>query len=171
MRMVLYIVMALVGFVLLLAGGLGIVGSFLPKTHSASVSVELNKSRTEVWKLIDNVNDFPQWLPGLDKVEILPERNGHRTFRQTQGRNTFVLEETVKREPEIVTRTIADDNNMFSGRWEHTFEDIGNGRTRVTVKETGTVPGAIPRAIMKMFVGYEYYLKQFAKALRAKCGG
>ena len=45
MRMVLYIVMALVGFVLLLAGGLGIVGSFLPKTHSASVSVELSKPR------------------------------------------------------------------------------------------------------------------------------
>lgn len=170
MRMVLYIVIALVGLILLLAGVMGIAGSLLPTTHTASVSVELGRPRAEVWKLIDDVSEFPKWLPGINKVEVLPARDGRRVFRQTQGRNSFVLEETVKREPEIVTRTIADDNGMFSGSWEHTFEDIGNGRTRVTVKETGSVGSAIPRAIMKMFVGHEYYLKQFAKALQAKCG-
>lgn len=170
MRMLLYIVIALVGLILLLAGVFGIAGSLLPKTHTASVSVELGKPRVDVWKLVDDVREFPKWLPGINKVEVLPDRNGHRVFRQTQGRNSFVLEETVKREPEIVTRTIADDNNMFTGSWEHTFEDIGGGRTRLTVKETGTVNSAIPRAMMKLFFGYEYYLKQFASAMKEKCG-
>lgn len=171
MRVILYIILALVGLVLLLSGGLGIVGSMLPATHTASMSVEVGKPRAEVWRLVDDVNGFPSWLPGITKVEMMPERNGHRTFRQTQGRNSFVLEETVKREPEIVTRTIADDNKMFSGSWEHTFEELSDGRTRVTLKETGTVPSPIPRAMMKLLVGYDYYLKQFGKSLRAECGG
>ncbi len=168
--MAVYILIALVGLILLLVGSMGIVGSLLPATHTASVSVELGKPRAEVWKLIDDVNDFPNWLPGINKVEVLPEREGRRVFRQTQGRNSFVLEETVKREPEIVTRTIADDNNMLTGSWEHVFEDMGGGRTRLTVKETGKVNSAIPRAMMKLFFGHEYYLKQFAKAMREKCG-
>jgi len=170
MRMAVYILIVLVGMILLLVGSIGIVGSLLPATHTASVSVELGKPRAEVWKLIDDVNDFPNWLPGISRVEVLPEREGRRVFRQTQGRNSFVLEETVKREPEIVTRTIADDSNMFTGSWEHVFEDLGGGRTRLTVKETGTVKSAIPRAIMHYFIGEEYYLKQFTKALEAKCG-
>lgn len=170
MRMILYIVMTLVGLVLFLFGALGIIGSFVPKTHEASVSVEVGKPRAEVWRLVNDVEAFPQWLPGLDKIEMLPDREGRRTFRQTQGRNAFVLEETLKREPEIVTRTITDPTGLFSGSWEHAFVDLGGGRTRVTVKEVGTVNSAIPRAIMKLFVGNEYYLKQFAKALQAKCG-
>lgn len=170
MRMVLYIGIALVGLVLLLAGMLGIAGSLLPATHTASVSVELGRPRAEVWRLIDHVNEFPNWLPSISKVEVLPDREGRRVFRQTQGRNSFVLEETVKREPEIVTRTIADDNNMFTGSWEHTFEDVGSGRTRLTIKETGTVKSAIPRAIMHYVIGEEYSLKQFARALQEKCG-
>lgn len=170
MRMLVYILIGLLGVILLLVGVLGVWGSLLPVTHTASLSVELSRPRAEVWKMLDDVAAFPQWLPGIDKVEMLPEREGRRVFRQTQGRNSFVLEETVKREPEIVTRTITDENKMFSGHWEHRFEDLGGGRTRLTVTEEGTVNSPIPRAIMRLAVGYDYYLKKFAGAMKAKCG-
>ena len=170
MRMVLYIVLVLVGLVLVLFGGLGIVGTMLPATHTASVSVEVAKPRAEVWRLLNDVEGFPAWLTQVNKIEMMPERKGRRVFRQWQGRNSFVLEETVKREPEIVTRTISDDHKYFSGSWEHRLEDLGNGRTRVTVTENGTVEPVLPRPIMRFVVGYDYYLKQFAAQLKAKCG-
>ena len=170
MRMLIYIALALVGFLMLVFGLLGIAGSLVPATHTASVSVEVGMPREQVWALIDDPAGFPAWLPGLDKVEMLPDRGGHRVFRQTQGRNTFVLEETEKRPPELVTRTIADDHKMFTGSWEHRLEAAGPGRTKITVTETGTVPSPIPRAIMRFAVGYDHYLNKFAQALKAKCG-
>lgn len=171
MRMILYIVMMVAGLILLLLGAMGVYGSLLPATHRASVSVEVNRPREEVWRLIDEVGEFPAWLPGIDRVEMMPERERRRVFSQTQGRNVFVLEETVKRAPEMVTRTITDNNRLFSGSWEHRLEDLGGGRTRLTVTEEGTVHSPIPRAMMKLFFGHEFYLKKFAAAVSAKCGG
>jgi len=40
----------------------------------------------------------------------------------------------------------------------------------IVVKETGSIPGTIPRGVMKLFFGYDYYLKKFAAALKTKCG-
>ncbi len=170
MRMAIYIVLALVGLVLLLAGMLGIIGSFIPVSHTATMTVTVAMPRDQVWALIDDVAGFPKWLPNIDKVEILPDHDGHRVFKQSQGRNAFVLEETVKTPPSVVTRTITDVNAMFTGSWEHRFEEAGPGRTRITVNETGTVPSPIPRAITRLAVGYDYYLNKFGEALKAKCG-
>lgn len=170
MRMFLYIALVIVGLVLLVAGTLGIIGSFIPATHTATMSVTVGMPRDQVWALLDDVAAFPTWLPGITKVEMLPDHDGHRVFRQTQGRNAFVLEETVKTPPSLVTRTISDDNKMFSGSWEHRFEEAGPGRTRITINETGTVNSPIPRAIMKLAIGYDFYLNKFGEALKAKCG-
>lgn len=171
MRMLIYIVLALVGLILLLAGAFGIVGSCLPEEHTASVTVEVGQPREKVWEALNDIDAFPSWAVGVDKVETLPTGpGGGRRFRQTQGRNTFVLEETAKEAPGLVTRTIDDDNKMFSGSWEHRLEEAPGGRTRVTVTEVGRVPSPIPRAIMRVFFGWDFYLNKFADALKAKCG-
>lgn len=170
MRMLIYIVITIVGLLVTLFGVLGMVGSFVPETHTASMSVDVATPIDRVWAAIDDPASFPQWLPGVDAVEMLPDKDGRRAFRQKQGRNSFVLEETVKHPPTLVTRTITDDNGPFSGSWEHRLEDLGDGRTRITVTETGTIKSPIPRAIMHYAIGYDYYLNSFAKALKAKFG-
>ena len=168
--MFIYIVVLIVGLILVLFGVMGIVGSLTPVTHSAEVSVEVGAPGQRVWEVVDDPEKFPSWCPGLDRVEMLPDRGGHRVFRQYQGRNSFVLEETAKQAPVRVVRTITDDNKFFSGEWDHQIKDLGNGRCVVTVKETGSIPGAIPRAVTRVFFGYDYYLKKFAAAIKAKCG-
>lgn len=170
MRKLIYLGLTLFGLLFVLVGSLWIYGSFLPATHQASITVTVAMPREKVWALIDDVSAFPTWMPDITKVEMLPERDGHRVFRQTQGRNSFVLEETVKEPPSLVTRTITDDNNMFTGSWEHRLEEVDGGRTKITVIENGTVNSAIPRAIMKLAVGHDFYLKKFAELLKSKCG-
>lgn len=170
MRMLIYLLVALVGLLMLLIGVVGFLGSMLPQTHTASASVEVASPIDRVWADIDAVTEFPKWLPDITSVELLPDRGGHRVFRQQQGRNSFTLEETDKQAPTLVTRTIADDNKMFSGSWEHRLEDLGNGRTRITVTEVGTIPSAIPRAIMRYGTGYDFYLKKFCQALKQRFG-
>ncbi len=170
MRMLIYLGITLLGLLILAVGVLGILGSLVPEEHTASMSVELGKPIDEVWATIDDVANFPAWLPDITKVELLPDRNGHRTFRQLQGRNSFVLEETVKTPPTLVTRTITDDNGPFSGSWEHRFEDLGNGRTRLTVTEKGRISSPIPRAILHYMIGDDFYLKRFSQSLRSRFG-
>ena len=170
MRMLIYIVILIVGLLLCLIGTLGILGSLLPRTHSASITFDVAKPRGEVWAMLDRIEDFPAWFPDIQRIELMPERDGHRTFRQFQGRNSFVLEETTKEAPARVVRTIADDHAMFSGSWDHQLEAIDAAKTRITVTETGSVGSPIPRAIMRYFIGHEYYLRKFAKAVKKRCG-
>lgn len=168
--MIIYIVVTLVGLGMVLFGAAGIAGSMTPREHVASASIELNAPIEKVWADLDNVSAFPQWLPDISSVEMLPDQNGHRVFRQRQGRNSFVLEETQKQAPTLVTRTITDDNQFFSGSWEHRLESLGANRTLLTLTEHGDIPSPIPRAIMKYAVGYDFYLKKFCQALKSRFG-
>jgi len=170
MRMITYIIISIVGLLILLAGVVGIYGSMLPATHTASVSVVVNAPRERVWEIVNAAEQFPEWLEDITKVEILPEQDGKRVFRQHMGRNSFVLRETISEAPSRVVRTIVDDNGPFTGTWDHVFEDVGNGQTKLTVTEEGTIKSAIPRAIMKLSCGYDYYLKRMAVAMKAKLG-
>lgn len=170
MRMILYIALTLIGLVLTAAGFLGICGTLMPASHTASVSVEVGSPRDVVWAAIDDPPSFPSWCDSVDKIEMMPDKDGHRVFRQVQGRNSFVLEETAKQPPSLVTRTITDENNLFNGSWEHRLEDLGNGRTRITITEHGTVNAAIPRAMMKLLIGNDLYLKKFGAVLKSKFG-
>lgn len=165
-----YIALLLVGLLVSLIGLLGIVGSLLPSSHTASVTFEVATPQTEVWAMLDKVEEFPAWFPDINRVEMLPEREGRRAFRQFQGRNSFVLEETLKQPMSRVVRTITDDRAMFTGRWDHQLESVGDGRTRITVIETGSVGSAIPRAIMKYVIGEKFYLNRFAECVTKRCG-
>lgn len=167
MYIVLYIVLILIGLVSLLAGGLGLIGTFVPKDHVAAVSFEVSAPASRVWAIIDDVDSYPQWLPMATRIEMLPEHEGHRAFRQYQGHNSFVLEETLKEPGRRVVRTIADDHKMFGGDWDHVVEAVGERTSRVTITENGTIHAAIPRAMMRLFFGYDHTLKQYQQALTA----
>ena len=168
--MIAYIILTIVGLIITLAGVMGVYGSSLPATHTASVSVTVNASREQVWNLINDTDGFPMWLKDITKVETLPSQDGKRVFRQFMGRNSFVLVETISEAPSRVKRTIADDNGPFTGSWDHVLTDAGNGQTTLTVTEEGTIKSAIPRAVMKMFAGYDYYLKRMAEQIKLKLG-
>lgn len=170
----LYVFLIVVGLIMLLAGVLGIIGTFIPKQHTAKVSFELPISAPRTWAIIDDPKAYPDWLSIAERVEILPDRNGRSAFRQSQGRHSFILEETVKEAGRRVVRTITDDNKLFGGSWDHIVEPIADDRVRVTVTETGEIYAAIPRAMMRLFFGYDHTLKQFQKDLVAhatKTGG
>lgn len=74
--MIAYIILTIVGLIITLAGVMGVYGSSLPATHTASVSVTVNASREQVWNLINDTDGFPMWLKDITKVETLPSQIG-----------------------------------------------------------------------------------------------
>jgi hypothetical protein len=84
----------------------------------------------------------------VDKVERLPDHDGHEAWRWTMGRNKMVLVTTRNEPPRTLVRTIADEAKFFSGDWTYEVAPDGQG-TAVTLTENGRVHVAIPRAMMR----------------------
>lgn len=168
--MILYIILTLLGLFLTFLGVMGVLGSRLPDTHTASIEVEVGSSQQAAWEAIDNVEAYPTWIPDVTKIEVLPAKDGRRVFRETHGRNAFTFEETVKNPPHLVTRTITDVNGPFTGSWEHKLEARGDARTKITITEVGTVTSAIPKAFMRYIFGEDFYLKKMGTLLQKKLG-
>lgn len=165
------IVGGLIGLVVLAALVFWVLGKKIPEEHKASVTMTLEKTPEEVFIVIDDVASQPSWDPGTNKVEKLGDRSGREAFRLTCGRNSFVVETTTRVVPKRITRTIADDAKFFSGEWAWELTPSADRRScTVKLTETGRVPHAIPRAMMKHFFGYHHYMEKTMGALAAKFG-
>jgi hypothetical protein len=160
-------VVALLGLAFIVMHSLG---SRLPKNHVASAKVAVPVAPQAAYDLLSDVDRYPQWA-GVTSVEPLPDRSGQRAWRQRMGRNAFVTINTAARPPAEFELTIDDDAQFFSGSWRYTLEPDGPVRTLITLTEHGTIPGAIPRFVMRYLTGYDLYLKKQLSAVSKKLGG
>jgi len=166
----LWIGLGVVGFLVLVFVVLWVLGKSLPEEHEATVSMHLKAAPQEVFAVIADVDAQPSWAKGVTRVERLPDRGGHDTWRMFMGRNSFVLETTVKDPPVLLTRTVEDDHKMFSGAWTYELLPGSGGGTTVRLTERGRIPGAIPRAMMKYLFGHHGTMKGHMAALAGKFG-
>lgn len=168
MMWLLWIGGGLVALIVVLGVVFVIIGRGLPMEHVASCSVRLKQSPEAVWAVIADSAAYPSWAWNVGRVEKLADRNGHETWKQVMGRNVFVLETTRTEPTRLLERTIAEDK-MFGGTW--TYELVPeSGLTRVKLTERGRVKAAIPRAMMKLFFGYHYYMVKHLESLARKFG-
>lgn len=168
---IMWLLVTSLGLLVTLTGVLGVLGSRLPKTHTASVRVTLPASAEDVFGLIDRVEDMPAWTPDITRVTRLPDQDGLPVHRQEMGRNGFTTVTTVREPPRRITRTITDTHGPFTGSWDHVIEPQGEATCVLTLTETGAVSSALPRAIMHYVFGEDMYLKRFAGHLTRKVGG
>jgi uncharacterized protein YndB with AHSA1/START domain len=162
---VLIVVALVVGFFIVAS----IAGRSIPPDHVASSTLRIAKPIDVVWRTISEIPGHQQWT-GVDRLERLPDRDGHEVWRQFQGRNSFVLETTESRPPTRLVRTIADDHAFFSGSWTYDLVPDGDAATRLTITERGHVPGAVPRFFMKHLMGYHLYLNKHLRGLAKELG-
>jgi uncharacterized membrane protein len=131
---------------------------------SGSEGVDIDAPLDEVWKVVEDVLDAPNWQGGLDAMSALE--------RDDAGRPTLVETENDLRVRRVKTRvrfTYAapdrlswtqekGDLKSVEGSWQ--LEDLGDGRTRATYElevDPGRVLGMLIRgpaqgAIMALFV-------------------
>jgi hypothetical protein len=169
MHWALWVLIIAVGALVLAALILHLLGKRLPEDHVASKSILLKQSQQAVWDVISDIHGHKEWVKGITKLERLPDRDNHEVWRQTMGRNCFVLEFTSKQPPERMVGTIADENQFFSGDWEYVLKPESGG-TRLTLTEHGRVKHAFARAMMEYFMGKDTYLKKHLQDLARKFG-
>ena len=165
MRWVLGIVGVLVVVVLLVY----VVGLALPKSHVASVSARYNTPPDTIWSLLNDPAAFPQWRPGVARVEILPDENGQRGWRE-YGKQDAVSYRVVEADaPRRLVARIADENLPYGGTWTYELTPAGSG-TRLTITERGEIYNPIFRFVARFVLGYTGTMMDVLRAVGAKHG-
>ncbi len=166
MKLILYIVIGLIAGLALLAGVIALIGSRLPKAHSASRTILLHQSPGQVYAVVRDFPSAPTWRTDLKRVEVEPQAGGLVHFREEgkHGAVNFELAEDVPAK-RMVTR-ILDTDLGYSGKWTYVFT-AENGGTRVTITEDGEVSNVLFRFMSRYVFGQtatmEAYLSSLAK--------
>ena len=170
MKYALIVLAALAALVLIVVA----VGAMLPVKHRASRQLKLHQPPEKVFAVINDPASFPAWRGKVKgskeiKVEILPEQNGHRMFRET-GADGTILYEVVSVEPNksLVTR-IADPSLPFGGRW--TYELVPDGdSTTLRITEDGEVYNPLFRFVSFFIFGHTATIDQYLRDVSKRFG-
>ena len=169
MKLLITIVVCLVVGLVVIAGVIALIGSRLPKAHTASRSVVLHQSRQQVYKV---VRDFPAaatWRSDVKRIEITSQPGDRVRFRE-HGKNGDVNYELFEDLPgeRMVTR-ILDTDLGYSGKWTYAFAEE-NGATRVTITEDGEVANVIFRFMSRYIFGHTATLDSYLTSLAKHFG-
>ena len=143
-----------------------VIGWSLPVKHTATSEVTLKTSAGAIYKLITDVDRYPEWRSDVKRIERLPDSAGRTRFREVGTDRPILYEmESAEANKRIVTR-IADRDLPFGGSW--TYELIPSGdSTTLRITENGEVYNPIFRFVSRFVMGHtrtiDTYLRDVAQ--------
>jgi uncharacterized protein YndB with AHSA1/START domain len=162
-------VLIAVAAVAVLIALVALIGSLLPKGHVASRSAKFRQSPEAVWKAITDVASFPSWRSDVQRVEMLPDRDGRPVWKEISRRGALTLEVVEWKPPERLVGRIADPDLPFGGTW--TYEIAGtNGGSTLTITERGEIYNPLFRFLARAVFGYHATMEAYLRALGKKFG-
>jgi uncharacterized protein YndB with AHSA1/START domain len=169
MKLLLYIVIGVIAAITLLAGVIALIGSRLPKTHTAFRSVLLHQSPEQVYAVVRDFASAPTWRSDVKRIEVQTQPGQRMHFRE-EGKNGTVNYELAEDVPSqrMVTR-ILDTDLGYSGKWTYVFTPE-NGGTRVTITEEGEVSNVLFRFMSRYVFGQTATLDGYLTSLTKRFG-
>lgn len=163
-------------YALIVAGAIAVVvlvivltGWMLPVGHRATRQATYRASPAEVFKLITQVEAFPEWRPSVKRVEMLPVANGHSQFREIGSNGAILYEiDTVLPNKRLVTR-IADRSLPFGGKWTYEVLPAGSSTT-LRITEDGEVYNPIFRFASRFIIGHTATMDQYLSDVGKRIG-
>ena len=146
-----------------------VIGYVLPQNHVASVSARYAAAPDALWTALTDVSAFPQWRPGVVRVEALPEENGQRGWREHQKHDAVSYRIEELDAPRKLVARIADKGLPYGGSWTYDLTPDGTG-TRLTITERGEVYHPIFRFLSRFVIGYTGSMEGVLRALGTKHG-
>ena len=169
MKLALVIVGCIVAAIVLAVLLIALIGSRLPRQHSATRSVVLHKSPESVYAVTRDFASMPKWRADVREVKVTTEPNGRVHFRE-EGKHGSVNYELTEDFPgrRMVT-TITDTDLGYSGKWTYVFVAEGAG-TRLTITEDGEVSNVIFRFLSRYAFGHTATIDSYLTSLGKQFG-
>ncbi|MGH7678926.1 MAG: SRPBCC family protein [Gemmatimonadaceae bacterium] len=155
------------GVLVLVIAVVTVVGYTLPQKHTASREQTYAADPAKVFAAITTPTEYPAWRTGVKRIDVLPDQDGKRRFREvgSNGTITFVFDE-IASGSRVVSR-IADDSLPFGGKWTYELEPSGAG-TKLTITEDGEVYNPIFRFMSRFVFGHHASLDAFHDDLKRR---
>lgn len=163
------VLMVLAALVLLAAVVLGI-GATLPVGHRAVGEAVYPASRDSLFAVITDLERFPEWRSGVERVERQPAPAGEVRYVEF-GADGEIPYQVIENVPgrRRVTR-IAGNDLPFGGTWTFELTDAPGG-TRLRITEDGEVYHPVFRFVSRYIMGHERSVNGFLDDLRRRLGG
>jgi len=146
-----------------------LVGWSLPVKHRAASEATLKASPQSLYRLITDVDRFPEWRSSVKRVERLPDSAGRTRFREVGGDGTILYEvESAVPNQRLVTR-IADPSLPFGGSWTHELIPRGDSTT-LRITEDGEVYNPIFRFASRFVFGHTATIEKYLADVRRAAG-
>jgi uncharacterized membrane protein len=158
------IIVVIVAAIVLLAAVVALVGSRLPKNHTATRSIVLHQSPQHVYDVVRDFSSAPLWRSGVKSIEVKNQPNGKVHFREDGSQDTINYE-VVEDIPgqRLVTR-ILDTDLGYGGQWTYEFIPESGG-TRVRITEDGEVSNVFFRFMSRYVFGHTATLDSYLTSL------
>jgi uncharacterized membrane protein len=166
MRTVLIVAGVIVAAIVLAVMLIALIGWRLPKQHSVTRSILLNKTPDTVYAVTRDFAATPKWRSDVREVTVTTAADGRVHFRE-DGKNGTVNYELAEDVPgqRMVTR-ITDTNLGYSGKWTYVLA-LEGPNTRISITEDGEVSNVIFRFLSRYAFGHtatiDAYLTSLAK--------
>jgi uncharacterized protein YndB with AHSA1/START domain len=137
-----------------------LVGWTLPVKHTATGEATFRSSPDSLYRVITDVDRFPQWRSSVKSVERLPDSAGKSRFREVGDDGTILYEvDTAIPGQRLVTR-IADKSLPFGGSWTHELIPRGESTT-LRITENGEVYNPIFRFVSRFVFGHTATIEKY----------
>lgn len=163
-----WLVLALV-VTLVFVGLMAVVGAALPKSHKATRRVRIPRPAAEIFSVISDVSAQPAWRGDVKSVELLPESEGRRVWREKGSSGAITFQEDESIAPSRRVTRIADPTLPFGGTWTFELRALGPN-TEVVVTEQGEVRNPIFRFLSRFVFGHATSLERYLAALARQFG-
>lgn len=165
MKTLLIVLAAVVVLIALVA----LIGMLIPKRHRASSTARFKASAEQIWAAITDFQAMPAWRPGLQRVERLPDQNGHPVWLEVSRQGKMPLELIEMHPPHRMVGRIADPDLPFGGTWTYEITSEPGGAT-LSITEDGEIYNPIFRTMARFIFGYHATLEGYLRALGRKFG-
>jgi hypothetical protein len=165
MRWAIWVVIALAAIVGLVA----LIGSRLPKGHTATRTTRVKLPPDALYTLLSDVDHYAAWRPDVKRVQRLPDRDGRPAWVEETSTDKIPLFFERMDRPSLLVGRIADPTLPFGGTWTYRIAPAAGG-SELSITEDGEVYNPIFRFMSRFVFGYTATMDTFIKHLQARLG-
>lgn len=160
MKRVLKYLFLVVGVLIAIPVILWFLGTLLPEAHRVSVSKTLDVPQEEVYRLITDIKNYPNWRSNVIEVQFLRTDGQPEMWREIYSDNDPIAFRIHKPDSTIVYTEIISQDLPFGGEWFFSIEPHGSG-TKLTINEQGEVYNPLFRFISAYVIGHDKTIRQY----------
>jgi len=144
-----------------------VVGYTLPVGHRASRTVTLSATPDQVFLVITDFRDYPEWRSDVERIEVSGGPGVGQLVRESGPSGDIPYRVEVLESNRLVMR-IADPDLAFGGSWTYTLEPTATGGTTLTLTEDGEVYNPIFRFMARFVLGQYTTIDAYLADLSAR---